>query len=411
MFPGNSEKSDQERLKAMKNTATLTGGCVVTPMRILQNGMVVTENGKITYVGAYDKKEVRGETIDACGRFIAPGFIDIHTHGGGGHDFTDGCEDAFFVPAEIHARHGTTTLLPTAATCPDEELLEIIEIFRKVYSKPSPGANMPGLHLEGPFFSEDFKGAQRGDLVGPPIPERYIRIADAGKGLIMRWSAAPELDGGMEFGRFLRSRGIIASIAHSSATDDCVAEAIENGYSLITHLYCAMSGIVRKNAFRYPGVTESPFIFDCISAEIIADGCHVPANLLRLCFRELGPSRLCLVTDSMRGAGEGDGESVIGSRKNGLRCIIEDGVAKLPDRSAFAGSVATADRLVSNMIKLAGAPIEDAVRMMTMTPAKIMALKNKGILCPGADADIIVFDSDINISRTYIGGTCIYSAD
>lgn len=391
-------------------TFTITGGRVLTPMRLIENGMVSIENGKIAYVGAYDSAEIRGDMIDAGGQIVSPGFIDIHTHGGGGHDFMDGTVEAFLGASALHASHGTTCLLPTSLSSSDEELIDMLHVFKEAAAKNKFGAEMPGCHLEGPFFSLAQCGAQDPKYITPPDPVRYEKILEEGKGSILRWSLAPELPGAMQFIRRLREEGIVASIGHSDATDKVAVEAIENGCHHMTHLYSGMSALVRIKSYRYPGLIESAWLFDEFTSEIIADGCHLPQSLLRHCYRTLGTNRLCLVTDSMRGAGATSGETLLGSLKAGQPCIIEDGVAKLPDRSAFAGSVATADRLVRNMKDLAGAPLTDAVKMMTMTPARIMGLKNKGILAPGYDADIVLFDDDIHISRTICGGKTIYTA-
>lgn len=227
---------------------------------------------------------------------------------------------------------------------------------------------------------------------------------------IVRWSAAPELEGALQFGRFLKEQGILPSIAHTNAVYEQVQDAFESGFTHVTHLYSAMSGVRRINAYRHAGVVESAFLIDEMTVEIIADGIHLPPSLLKLVYKIKGPSAIALVTDSMRGAGMPEGESILGSLKNGQKVIIEDGVAKLADRSAFAGSVATADRLVRNMVRLADVPLKDAVRMMTATPATIIGVqKRKGTVEVGKDADIVMFDSDINIQMTMIGGKIVYN--
>lgn len=186
-------------------------------------------------------------------------------------------------------------------------------------------------------------------------------------------------------------------------------DAFENGFSLVTHLYSGMSGVTRRNAFRYAGVIESAFLIEEMDVEIIADGIHLPAPLLKLIYKIKGPDRIALVTDAMRGAGMPEGKSILGGLKNGLEVIIEDGVAKLPDRTSFAGSVATADRLIRTMINLAEVPLTDAVRMLTSTPARILGVQDtKGSLVPGKDADIVVFDQNIEIEKTIIKGKIIY---
>ena len=166
----------------------------------------------------------------------------------------------------------------------------------------------------------------------------------------------------------------------------------------------------RKNAFRYAGIVEAAYLNDGMSVEIIADGIHLPADLLKLVNKIKGAENTCLITDSMRGAGMPDGESMLGSKIDGLKVVIEDGVAKLPDRSAFAGSVAFCDRLVRNMVNMADIPLADAVYMANQTPARIVGLDTKGAITEGKDADIIIFDDNINIEKNIIGGKLVYEA-
>jgi N-acetylglucosamine-6-phosphate deacetylase len=253
------------------------------------------------------------------------------------------------------------------------------------------------------------RGAQDPRYIRDPDPQEYediIRQSTA----IKRWSAAPELEGALAFGRYLRSKGILAAVAHTDAIYEEVVAAMENGYSLITHLYSGMSGVTRRNAFRYAGVIESAYLLDEMDVEVIADGIHLPAPLLKLAYKIRGPDKIALITDAMRAAGMPPGESMLGSLENGLKVIVEDGVAKLPDRSAFAGSVATADRLVRTMIQLADVPLPEAVKMITATPAAIMKVDDrKGSLVRGKDADVVIFDEDITIETTIIKGKIVYS--
>jgi N-acetylglucosamine-6-phosphate deacetylase len=273
------------------------------------------------------------------------------------------------------------------------------------------GASFIGMHLEGPYFSMNQRGAQDPRYIRNPDPEEYREILSTYPS-IRRWSAAPELSGALDFGTYLRSKGVLAALAHTDAVYEEVLAAFEKGYTHATHLYSAMSGVTRRGTTRYAGAVESAFLIDEMTVEIIADGVHLPPPLLKLVYKIKGADRTALITDAMRGAGMPPGESLLGSRHNGLKVIIEDGVAKLPDRSAFAGSVATADRLVRNMIQLADVPIIDAIRMMTSTPAAIMGVADrKGTLSPGKDADIVLFDDRINIHCTMGGGRIVYSKE
>ncbi|AEI48316.1 N-acetylglucosamine-6-phosphate deacetylase [Runella slithyformis] len=385
----------------------LTNGIILTPFRAIKNGTIVIENGQISGIHERNIEVPNAVEIDAKGQYIAPGFIDIHVHGGGGFDFMDGTEEAFLKIAELHAQYGTTSLVPTTLTAEKEDLLQTLDVYEKAHRNNTKGAAFLGIHLEGPYFALSQRGAQDPRYIRNPDPAEYEEILSHSSSIV-RWSAAPELEGAIAFGQRLRQKGILAAIAHTDAFYDDVLAAYENGYSLVTHLYSAMSGVTRKNAFRYAGVIESAFLLD-LDVEIIGDGIHLPAPLLKLIYKIKGADRTALITDAMRGAGMPEGESTLGSLKNGLKVIIEDGVAKMPDRTSFAGSVATFDRLVRNMVNLADVSLLEAVRMASTTPARIMGVDHrKGSLAKGKDADIVIFDENINVSRTIVGGKVVY---
>jgi N-acetylglucosamine-6-phosphate deacetylase len=385
-------------------------GKILTPHRMISDGCVIIENGIIREVSEKNIEVPGAAEINAHGKYIAPGFIDLHIHGGGGADFMDGTEEAFLTIAEIHARYGTTSMVPTTLTSEKEDLLKTLDLYEIANKNNTKGAQFLGMHLEGPYFAMSQRGAQDPRYIRNPDPAEYQEVL-AHSSSITRWSAAPELKGAIEFARYLKSKGILAALAHTDAIYEEVLEGFENGYTLATHLYSGMSGVTRKNAFRYAGVIESAFIIDAMDVEIIADGIHLPAPLLKLIMKIKGADRIALITDAMRAAGMPEGDSVLGPLKTGLKVIVEDGVAKLPDRSSFAGSVATADRLVRNMIQMADVSLLDAVKMISLTPARIMKVDNrKGSLVAGKDADIVIFDENINIEKTIVNGRVIYDA-
>lgn len=382
---------------------------VITALRIIEGGAVVVENGVIGAVlENYDLSQFENR-VDAGGLYLSAGFVDIHTHGAGGHDFMDGSEEAFITAAKTHAKYGTTTLLPTTTTSSDEDLKNTFDVFSRVKNAKHSGAKMPGLHLEGPYFSHGKKGAQDPRHIKPPAAKDYERILKWSGGNIIRWSAAPELEGSDKFAAFLLQNNIIPSIAHSEAVYEEVVRAYENGFKLITHFYNACSTITRVNGYRRLGVVESGYLIDGMSVELIADGHHLPSPLLRLVYKFKGAEKMILCTDSMRGAGEGEGESVIGSLTDGQKIIIEGGVAKLMDRSAFAGSVSTTDNLVRTMVKKVGVPLVEAVRMMTLNPAAAIRLDDKiGSVAINKAADLVLFDEDINVYKTIIDGRVVF---
>lgn len=393
----------------MKHRLVINDAIIILPGRISEKGYVVCEDGIITQIGqGYFLANESDEIINAGGLYVSPGFIDMHTHGAGGYDFMDGTVEAYLGAAKMHAKHGTTSLLPTTLTSTNEELLKTFSIYKEAKAKNTEGASFLGLHLEGPYFAYGQKGAQDPKYLRNPEPEEYNAILEASDD-IMRWSLAPELKGAIEFGKVLRSKNILPSIAHTDAICEEVEEAFDAGFTHVTHLYSCMSTITRRNAYRYAGALEATYLIDDMTVEIIADGVHLPKSLLRYVYKFKGPDKIALCTDSMRGAGMPDGESILGSLQGGQKVIIEDGVAKLPDRTAFAGSVATADRLIRTMIGLADVPLEEAIRMITLTPARILKIdKTKGSIEIGKEADLVLFDKDININTTIINGKVVY---
>ncbi|MGE9310946.1 N-acetylglucosamine-6-phosphate deacetylase [Niabella sp. CJ426] len=384
---------------------------IITPQRIIREGTVVIKNGLIESVGNKNIEVESATAIDAAGLYLSPGFIDLHIHGGGGADFMDGTEEAFLTIAETHARYGTTALYPTTLTSEKKDLLETLETFESATKKNTNGAQLMGMHLEGPYFAMNQRGAQDPRYIRNPDPAEYKEVIEASSS-IKRWSSAPELEGAVAMGRFLRSRGILPAIAHTDAIYEEVVDAFENGYTLATHFYSGMSGVMRRNGYRYAGVIESGYLIDEMDVEVIADGIHLPAPLLKLICKIKGADHIALITDAMRAAGMPEGDSILGGLETGLKVVVDQGVAWLPDRSSFAGSVATADRLVRNMIHLAELTLTDAIKMISLTPARIMSIDDrKGSIAAGKDADLLLFDQDIHIHKTIVKGRVIYSSE
>ena len=388
----------------------IINGRIITPGKIIEKGSVLVSDGIISVISDKKINSKADVIVDADGNFISPGFIDIHVHGGGGSDFMDGTIPDFLTIAETHLQYGTTALVPTTLTAEKENLLHILDIYRKASKQNVKGAQFLGMHIEGPYFAMSQKGAQDARYIRKPDKKEYSEIIKKAGDIIVRWSAAPELEGALDFGKYLKAHDILPAIAHTDAVYEDVVKAFEDGYTLATHFYSAMSGVTRRNAFRYAGVIESVYLMDEIDVEMIADGVHLPAPLLKLIYKIKGSERIALITDAMRAAGTQSHESILGSRENGLKVIVEDGVAKLPDRTSFAGSVATTNRLVRTMMRIANVPLVAAVRMMTLTPARIMEIdKHKGSIANGKDADMVIFDNDINIKTAIVKGEILYN--
>ncbi|MDX1357954.1 MAG: N-acetylglucosamine-6-phosphate deacetylase [Clostridia bacterium] len=392
-------------------TVKIINGNIITPYRMMENAAVLIKDGLISEVSKEAVTADSDKVIDARGKYITPGFIDLHTHGAGGHDFMDGNPDSFKIIASKHAQYGTTMLFPTLTSSRFDVLKKSIENFDKLDFSEINEARMPGLHLEGPYFSMEQRGAQDPRYVRPPQRDEYMEILGMTDS-VARWSIAPELPGTTEFSIELQKRGILPAIGHSNATYEEMLEAYENGFELVTHLYSGCSIMRRINAYRVAGVVESAFLIDGMYVEIIADGHHLPESLLKLIYQNKGVSKIALITDSIRAAGDPSIDTIVGDKETGIKAIVEDGVAKLPDRSAFAGSVATADRCIKTMVNKADVSLIKAVEMMTATPAKIMKVYDKaGSLSPGKYADIVFMDDKLDVKLTMIGGRVIFEEE
>lgn len=380
----------------------IKNGKLLTESGIVEGQSLYYEDGKIL---AVTEKELPGdEVIDAEGRYVSPGFIDIHVHGGGGSDFMDGGTQAIVTAANFHLQYGTTSIMPTSLACSTETLVDFLEDLRKVMEQGMAKSHVLGAHLEAPYFSLKQAGAQNPDYIKNPDPREYEMIIQRFGDIIRRWSFAPELEGSETFCEALMAAGIKPAIAHSDATYEDVVKVYEKGCQVVTHLYSGMSSITRHSGYRKLGVVECAYLLDDMYAEVIADGKHLPPELLQMIVKCKDNKKICLVTDAMRGAGMTEGESMLGRLEEAMPCVIEDGVAKLLDRQSFAGSVATADRLVRTMVQQAGMKVEEATALMTQVPAALFGLDTKGYLKEGYDADIVLFDENITVSKVIVSG-------
>ena len=361
----------------------------------LFEGSVYVSNGKIVEVSKEDKP--CEESYDYTGKYVSAGFIDIHTHGAGGFAFMNSTAEDVVKGCDYHLAHGTTSIVPTISAGSFETMKRAVINIHK--AKDKTRGHILGAHLEGPYLSPNQAGAQCPDFITPPIKAEYTSLIDEYGESICRWTYAPENDQDGAFCKYLTERGILASAGHTDAKYQDMQTAIANGCKLITHLYSCTSTVTREYGFRSLGVIESAYLHDELYVEIIADGRHLPPDLIKMIIKIKGTDKVALITDSLEIAGTDIKEGVM----SGTEFIVEDGVCKLKDRSAFAGSIATADCLIRTLVNECGYSIPTAVKMLTKVPAELLKI-NKGVLSKGYDADIVVFDEDINVSSIFVNG-------
>lgn len=361
---------------------------------------VAVDEGKIVEIA--DRIDAPdAERIDCGGKYLAPGFVDIHVHGGGGREIMECTPDAIKAMCEAHLRHGTTSMLPTLSAAPMDTTLHAVDAA-KAAAEQKVAPNFRGVYLEGPFLSPEQAGAQLPENLLIPEDEDIETLLDRWDGIRMI-GIAPELRGAMKLGDECAKRGITASVAHSNATMAVVEEAVKHGFSDITHIYSGCSMLTRKDGFRIPGVVEAGLILVEPTVQVICDLRHLPAELLRLIYKCCGADRISLVTDALLFAGTDMEEGGIYTQTNGQRCLYEDNIMKMPDRSGFCGSVATTDVLVRNMRSI-GVPWNEVIKMAATTPARVVNLKDKGSIEIGKDADLVLFDEDVSVSDIWIEG-------
>lgn len=381
-----------ERGTYVENQTLIRNGCVITPIRLIDDGAVLIEGDTIVAVGhtrdfkACDHVQV----IDADGAFVAPGFIETHVHGGGGGDVMSGNVEEVVTCARMHARGGVTAILPTTLTAPIDAIRRALDACEEAARLTYDGATIVGAHIEGPYLNIGKIGAQNPAYVKNPDLDEIIPVLDRYP-FIRRVSVACELPGALELGQELRRRGIVASIAHTDATFHDVVRAVESGYTHATHMFNSMSSATKRGAYRVPGAVEAVMTLDGLTAELIADGHHIAPSMLQMVVRAKGLNQVCVTTDAMEAAGLGPGEYKL----FGLDVIVEDSfapefelperrgnyVAKLKDGTSFASSVATMDQVIRTLVELVGLSVCDAVSLATVLPARIHGLsRTRGML-------------------------------
>jgi N-acetylglucosamine-6-phosphate deacetylase len=385
-------------------------GTVILPDRVLPQGAVVAAEGKIVAVGPSDEtaRPPNVAVIDAAGGYVAPGFVDIHVHGGAGADFMDGTREAFDTVTRAHARHGTTSLLATTTVARHEQLLRMLELTRQARGGTPAGARVLGAHFYGPYFGYEARGCHPAEPIRPPCPDEYDHYLSFSDSIVTA-TVAPELPGAEGFVRACAARGIRTNVGHSHATFEQTAAAVAWGVRHVDHLFCAMSDRARlRQSQLYPmrgGVLEATLYFDELTTEVIADGKHLARELLLLALRIKGPDRLALVTDCNRALDMPEGEYLFGPLDGGERFVHRDGVGIMPDGQGLASGATGMDHALRTFHALTGTPLPHVVCTASLTPARIAGWDDRiGSLEPGKLADIVVLDQELNVRRAFIGG-------
>src|SRR6059036_1105790 len=389
-----------------------TNARLIFPDAIRDGLELVAEEGKITAIREQTQSGGEG-VINLQGNYLAPGFIDLHVHGALGRDTMEASVEAFRAICDYHASGGTTSLLLTTAAAPIEKLVEVLRAVRDwivgaEVGTPRRGVRtaqravptIAGVHVEGPFISKEKCGAQRAEFIQDPslaAVQRLLEHAD----VIKRVTIAPELPGALQAIENFRKHGMSVSGGHSDAWDEDARAAFERGMRSATHTFNCMSSARRRGVYRVGGLLEFALSEPQISCELIADGHHVSATLVKMLYRAKGAGGICLVTDATAGAGLPEGSRFsIGGRG----CIVSDGVCLLADRSALAGSASRMIDLVRTMVQKVDVPLHEAVMMATGNPARAIGLEKKGQLTVGADADFVVLSPELEVLRVSVGG-------
>ena len=383
---------------------------LITDSGVIPDGMVVVREDRIEYAGGRREVPEGAEIIDAGGLYLSPGFVDIHVHGGAGSDFMDAAAADIETVFRYHAEHGTTSLCPTTATAPLDEILASLEALEQYRNGPQRFGRALGAHIEGPYLAMSKRGCHLPQFVRNPEESEWKRILELGP--IASMTLAPELPGARALVEELHRCGANANAGHSEALYREVEEAADWGVRHVTHLYCAMTDAMNNRWRGTPnprsgGIVEAVYLDDRLSSELITDGKHLSPEMLKLAFRNKGYEKLAIVTDAMRGAGMPDGEYAFGPR-HGMRATVKNGEARVPDGTALASSIFPMNEMVRVFRDLAGCHLWQAVRMASLTPAQIVHHGDQiGSLAPGKLADLLIIDEQVRVHATYIGGRLV----
>lgn len=386
----------------------IKNGNIITPDKVLFGTDIKITDGRIVKI---DKNLSGDVSFDATGLFVCPGFVDIHTHGGYGCDFMDEDDNAFEMALHFHSDNGTTSILASSVTAPVESILSMVKRTERFMKKEDKVCRVLGAHIEGPYISFKNKGAQKAEYLRVPAKDDYSFILE-NNSIIKNVTISPELEGAEDMARALKERGITVSCGHDDALSDSIYKVIDAGMTNCTHWYCAMSTAKVVEGKRYMGIMEVGLTDDRLTLELLADNHHLPPELVKIAYKCKGADKLCLVSDCLRAGGMPRDGRVYTLGASGdedtTKFIVADGVARLTDGTRFAGSIQSLRRMVQNIVEDAGISLVDAVKMASLTPAKIIGMDNEiGSIEEGKRADIFIMNRDFKPVMTIIDGKAL----
>lgn len=377
----------------------LIKNCNIIFLDKIEKGSVLVENGKIKEINPKNVQD--SEVIDAEGMYLSPGFIDVHIHGAGGYDTMDGTYEAINEIAKTICKFGTTSFTPTTMTVAVEDIRKSMGVIKEAKINGTDGANVLGAHLEGPFISPNAIGAQNPNFLQAPSIDTYNKIVGDCDDAVVSITIAPEVDGAKELIKYLSDKGIVCSIGHTKATYEEAIDGIKCGCSHSTHLYNAMTPFTH----RAPGVVGATFDSD-ITTETISDGIHIAYPALRVAYKQKGTDKVLLITDAMMACGMPNGIYSLG----GQEVNVENGAARIKSGS-LAGSILTLDKAVRNVYNNSDYPLNEVVKMASYNGAKHCNVEDrKGLIKKGYDADLVIFDADINVKKVIVNGKLVHEA-
>lgn len=382
----------------------ITNGTIITPFQLINGKAIIVEKGKILEIK--NEEEINNlilngaEVFEAKNKFVVPGYIDIHVHGGGGSDVMDGNYEAINQIAIAHSHFGTTSFLPTTMTMSKDKIIRSLRSICEAVKKGTAGAEILGIHMEGPYINPEKKGAQKEDEIRKISLKEFLEFNQASSNLIRLVTIAPEMPGAIGFIKYLCKQGIIASVGHTNATYVQTQAGIQAGLSHVTHTFNAMRGLHH----REPGVVGAALTSPELTVEVIADGIHIHPIVLKILTKIKEDEKVVLITDAMRAAGLKEGTYDLG----GQEVIVTKGQARLKD-GTLAGSVLTMDKAVKNMASKVGVPLPKAIQMASFNPARSIGIDDKkGSLEPGKDADIVILNKNLETELTIVAGKIVY---